>query len=81
VRSFGPLFKLCKEGMFRVRYREQIETREKKYQDFFLKQKTKLVLGDRAIGVTIQRGWSLLPLSEKFKLMFQLAKVLFCVFL
>ncbi len=35
-----------------------------------------LVLGDRAIGVTIQRAWCLLPLSEKFKLMLQLAKAM-----
>jgi len=34
----------------------------------------RLVLGDRAIGVTIQRAWALLPLGEKIMLCFQLLK-------
>ena len=37
----------------------------------------RLVLGDREIGVTIQRAWGLLPLMEKIKLMFQLVKSMF----
>jgi pheromone shutdown protein TraB len=37
----------------------------------------RLVLGDRAIGVTIQRAWALLPIKEKLMLCFQLIKALF----
>jgi pheromone shutdown protein TraB len=36
-----------------------------------------LILGDRAIGVTIQRAWALLPLWEKVKLMWQLVRAMF----
>ncbi len=36
-----------------------------------------LVLGDRAIGVTIQRAWAMLPLWEKTKLMWQLLRAMF----
>ena len=36
-----------------------------------------VLLGDRAIGVTIQRAWALLPLREKVLLCFQLIQAMF----
>merc|ERR1712137_1147377 len=39
-------------------------------------QPCRLVLGDRAIGVTIQRAWALLPLGEKVTLCWELVKAM-----